>query len=93
MGDRLRTARGIDVVVSGLRYNVGRALVYTLTVARDHTFFVGAAWDWSSLKVFLVPLLALPQATHYVLDGFVWRRRSNPQLSLFTSAEGTVPRA
>ncbi|WP_400193964.1 hypothetical protein [Hymenobacter sp. B81] len=23
----------------------------------------------------LVPLLALPQATHYVLDGFIWRRR------------------
>ncbi|WP_139923747.1 hypothetical protein [Hymenobacter sp. DG01] len=26
---------------------------------------------WLSL---LVPLLALPQATHYVLDGFIWRR-------------------
>jgi len=24
----------------------------------------------------LVPLLALPQATHYVLDGFIWRRGS-----------------
>lgn len=24
----------------------------------------------------LVPLLALPQATHYVLDGFIWRRQS-----------------
>ncbi|MCR5889332.1 hypothetical protein LRS06_16475 [Hymenobacter sp. J193] len=24
----------------------------------------------------LVPLLALPQATHYVLDGFIWRRNS-----------------
>ncbi|MCC6273443.1 MAG: hypothetical protein IT572_08250 [Deltaproteobacteria bacterium] len=23
----------------------------------------------------LVPLLALPQATHYVLDGFIWRMR------------------
>jgi hypothetical protein len=21
-----------------------------------------------------VPLLALPQATHYLLDGFIWRR-------------------
>jgi hypothetical protein len=26
----------------------------------------------------LVPLLAVPQITHYVLDGFLWRRRSNP---------------
>jgi len=28
----------------------------------------------------LVPLLALPQSLHYVLDAFVWRARSNPQL-------------
>lgn len=26
---------------------------------------------------FVVPLLALPQAVHYALDGFVWRRRGN----------------
>jgi len=26
----------------------------------------------------LVPLLALPQATHYVLDGWIWRARGNP---------------
>ena len=24
---------------------------------------------------FTAPLLALPQSTHYVLDGFIWRRR------------------
>ncbi len=27
-----------------------------------------------TLLMWLVPLLALPQATHYVLDGFIWRR-------------------
>ncbi len=43
MGDRLREADGTEAVVAGLRRNVGRAVVYTLTVARDHTFFVGAA--------------------------------------------------
>ncbi len=30
------------------------------------------------LIAFVVPLLALPQLTHYALDGFIWRRRSNP---------------
>jgi hypothetical protein len=40
-GDHLCTASGVDAVVTGLRYNVGHAAVYTLTVARDHTFFVG----------------------------------------------------
>lgn len=29
----------------------------------------------------LVPLLALPQATHYVLDGWIWRRKDNPGLA------------
>ncbi|NVO31997.1 hypothetical protein [Hymenobacter lapidiphilus] len=30
----------------------------------------------SAALTLLVPLLALPQATHYVLDGFIWRRNS-----------------
>ncbi len=47
---------------------------------RDHTQFF--AWlDFipqvadRSLLALLVPLLAVPQATHYVLDGFIWRVR------------------
>ena len=28
----------------------------------------------------VVPLLSLPQATHYLLDGFVWRGRDDPRL-------------
>ena len=27
-----------------------------------------------------VELLAVPQLTHYLLDGFLWRRASNPRL-------------
>ena len=42
-GDRLRTAAGKDVTVVRVRWHVGRAVVYTLTVARLHTFFVGSA--------------------------------------------------
>jgi hypothetical protein len=35
----------------------------------------------ASVLLFLVPLLAVPQLTHYFLDGFVWRVRSeNPVL-------------
>ncbi len=43
LGDRLRTPTGTDATVLGVRRGVGRAAVYTLTVARDHTFFVGTA--------------------------------------------------
>ncbi len=35
---RLRTADGKDITVPRERWNVGRAVVYTLTVAHDHTF-------------------------------------------------------
>jgi hypothetical protein len=31
--------------------------------------------------VLLVPMLALPQATHYLLDGFIWRGRDDPKLA------------
>ena len=33
-----------------------------------------------ALLALLVPLLALPQATHYVLDAWIWRSRGNPGL-------------
>jgi hypothetical protein len=39
--------------------------------------FPGPAWlPTPETLVLLVPLLALPQATHYVLDGWIWRVRS-----------------
>ncbi|GAC1352329.1 MAG: hypothetical protein NVSMB1_14120 [Polyangiales bacterium] len=33
----------------------------------------------------LVPLLALPQVVHYVLDGFIWKRSQNPSLGNYLS--------
>jgi hypothetical protein len=59
-------------------------LLWDRGVWHERTWLFGAGWDAESFKVLLVPLLALPQVTHYVLDGFIWRRRSNPQLSLLT---------
>jgi hypothetical protein len=35
----------------------------------------------ASLLTLIVPLLSLPQTTHYVLDGFVWRTRDDPALA------------
>jgi hypothetical protein len=51
-------------------------------VWHDRSWFFGGAWSIESLKLIIVPLLALPQITHYALDGFIWRRRSNPDFSL-----------
>jgi len=51
-------------------------------VWHEKEWLFGGDWDWGSLKMYLVPLLALPQLTHYVLDGFVWRRKNNPDFQL-----------
>ncbi|HEV2861648.1 MAG TPA: hypothetical protein VGX48_11620 [Pyrinomonadaceae bacterium] len=53
-------------------------LLWDRGVWHERAWLFGASFDPGQLKVLLVPLLALPQATHYVLDGFIWRRRSNP---------------
>jgi len=49
-------------------------------VWHDKNWLFGADWGWGNLKIFLVPLLAVPQLTHYVLDGFIWRKKSNEGL-------------
>lgn len=51
-------------------------------VWHDRSWLFGGAWDVQSIKLMVVPLLALPQLTHYVLDGFIWRRKKNPGFSL-----------
>jgi hypothetical protein len=44
--------------------------------------FPGPAWvAGPEALALLVPLLALPQATHYVLDAWIWRTRGNPGLA------------
>ena len=42
------------------------------------------SWSIASTERWLVPLLAVPQIAHYVLDGFIWRRRYGVRPSLFT---------
>jgi hypothetical protein len=51
-------------------------------VWHERGWLFGSGWTLDSLKVWFVPLLALPQLTHYVLDGFIWRRKNNPGFSL-----------
>lgn len=60
-------------------------LIWHRAVWPDHSWLFGAAWHVPQWQVWLVPLLAVPQATHYVLDGFIWKRRSNSDLRDLTS--------
>jgi hypothetical protein len=65
---------GFLVLLAFVEEGIWDALVW-----RDHTSifamfsFMPQLTD-AALLAFVVPLLAVPQATHYVLDGFIWRR-------------------
>lgn len=56
--------------------------LWDMTVWKEHVslfsvfHFVGRRLHGNWLVV-VVPLLALPQVTHYVIDGFIWRRKSS----------------
>jgi hypothetical protein len=60
-------------------------MVWDRGVWQDRSWFFGTPWQIGSWKLLLVPLLALPQIVHYVLDGFIWRRKSNPDFALASS--------
>jgi hypothetical protein len=52
-------------------------------VWHERQWLFGGDWQWGrTIQTFVVPLLALPQLTHYVLDGFIWRRKNNPDFRL-----------
>lgn len=57
-------------------------LFWSRGVWHERTWLFGGNWDWTEWKMWLVPLLAVPQLTHYILDGFIWRRRGNRNLEV-----------
>ena len=49
-------------------------LAWDRAVWHERAWLFGAPWEASSWHLWLVPLLALPQLVHYLLDGYIWRR-------------------
>lgn len=56
-------------------------LLWDRAIWHDRGYLFGAPFDIGGAAIVVVPLLAMPQLAHYVLDAFLWRRRSNPRLS------------
>jgi len=52
-------------------------LLWDRAIWNEREWLFGSAWSLEEWKVYFVPLLALPQLTHYVLDGFIWKRKYN----------------
>lgn len=66
---------GVILILAYIEEGLWDGLVW-----RDHdTIFPwaeGLPWLGSSLWLaFVVPLLTLPQVTHYLIDGFIWKRK------------------
>ena len=57
-------------------------LVWHRGVWHERSWLFGANLELEDWKTYLVPLLAVPQLTHYILDGFVWRRKNNANFRL-----------
>ena len=57
-------------------------LFWNRGVWHEKNWIFGANFDIEDWKMFFVPLLAVPQLTHYILDGFVWRRKNNANFRL-----------
>ncbi len=54
--------------------------LWDMTVWKDHVklfsiFHLFNTHLQNDTLIFVVPLLALPQLTHYIIDGFIWRSR------------------
>lgn len=61
-------------------------LFWDRLVWHDRPWLFGEGWSADALRWFLVPLLALPQLTHYILDGLIWKRSRNPEFTLIVPA-------
>jgi len=61
-------------------------IAYVEELLWDHALWHDRAWlfgggvDLGGVAWAIAPLLAVPQLTHYALDGFLWRRTTNPRL-------------
>lgn len=55
-------------------------LVWDRAIWHDRSWLFGDGIDIGGAALIVAPLLAVPQLTHYILDGFLWRRRANPRL-------------
>ncbi len=76
-------SRGLAVVaLTCLALALAEEAAWDIWIWHDHGDIWGSSLEISAeTQLWLVPILALPQLTHYVLDAFVWRvRGDNPVL-------------
>lgn len=55
-------------------------MIWDRAMWHERSWLFGTAWQVGGWEILLVPMLAVPQLTHYILDGFIWRRKASPSL-------------
>ena len=55
-------------------------MLWDRTLWHDRAWLFGGGLQVGVAAIVIAPLLAVPQLTHYVLDGLLWRRARNPRL-------------
>jgi hypothetical protein len=65
-------------------------LLWDRSVWHERPALFGGDFGLEALQPWLVPLLGLPQLSHYVLDGLLWRRGQNPELRSWLSGSGSA---
>lgn len=56
-------------------------LLWDRAVWGERAWLFGDPWELGAWRGWIVPLLATPQLTHYVMDGFIWRRRDATEIT------------
>jgi hypothetical protein len=78
---RLLRRRGVAVFVATLwLIAYVEEMLWDRTLWHEHAGLFGGGLDIGAAAIVIAPLLAVPQLTHYVLDGLLWKRARNPRL-------------
>jgi hypothetical protein len=78
---RLLRRRGLVVFLATLwLIAYVEEMLWDRTLWHDHAGIFGGGLEVGVAAMVIAPLLAVPQLTHYVLDGLLWKRARNPRL-------------
>ena len=78
---RMLATRGVAVFVATLwLVAYVEEMLWDRTLWHEHAGLFGGGLDVGAAAIVIAPLLAVPQLTHYVLDGLLWKRARNPRL-------------
>ncbi|MGA2187848.1 MAG: hypothetical protein ABSH33_04920 [Steroidobacteraceae bacterium] len=75
----LPLAIGLLVLLAFLEEGLWDGLVWREHLAMFPGFAHLPAIDTDAMLAVIVPLLAVPQLTHYVIDGVIWRLKAHPE--------------